>query len=307
MTSRLGNHLLRRLRRSLEAEALDRAVESDILIASVGDVDGVQVRGYAAHPLMLERTPPQIRQLLARFGPRGTSSRPPAVSTGDEDVAEPLDQDFLWPSNQGPRVKRNVSASAGQGYGGDVRSRRLTARLLRDVRRSADRPQAADVATLLLLARAVTDSGVSLVEVLRALRTPRPIATLVAPAAGFEASFMDLLAKGFVLPGKVAIANGYELSSGPVRFSTHGSYRWRGVMFPGSKFDADDHEDNDKRVGRAALTSYPILGAAEAIDHLPPRLRDASLLTLCAGPLLWSRGGRCPGCPWGAAGHQSAG
>lgn len=281
MTSRLGNHLLRRLRRSLEAHALDRAVESDILIASVGDVDGVQVRRYAAHPLMLERTPPQIQQILARLGSRGL----PAVSTGDEDIAGPFDQDVLWPSNSDPRRKREVSAPGGQGYDGDVRSRRLTASVLRDVRRSAGRPQAAEVATLLLLARAVNDSGLSLVEVLRALRTPRPIVTLVAPVAGFEASFMDLLAKGFVLPGKVAIASGYELSGGSVRFNTHGSHRWRIVIFPGSRFDADDHEDNDKRVGRAALSSYPILGVAESTVLLPPRLRDASLLTLSTGPL----------------------
>ena len=285
MTSRLGNHLLRRLRRSLEAEALDRAVESDILIASARDVDGVQVCRYAAHPLMLERTPSQIEQLLARLGPRGTSSPPPAVSTGDEGIAGSFDQDFLWPSSSGPRLKRDVSAPVGQGYGGDANSRCLTARLLRDVRRSVDRPQAAEVATLLLLARAVTDSGVSLMEVLRALRTSRPIVTLVASVAGFEGSFTDLLTKGFVLPGKVAITSGYELSSASVRFSMHGSCRWRIVMFPGGKFDADDHEENDTRVDRAALTSYPILGVAEAIDLIPPRLREASFLTLCTGPL----------------------
>ena len=285
MTSRLGNYLLRRLRRNLEAEALDRAVESDILIASVRDVDGVQVRRYTAHSLMRERTPRQIQQLLARLGTSGTSSRPPAVFTGDEDIAESLDQDFLWPSNRGPRLKRDGSASAGQGYGGDAHSRRLTASLLRDVRCSADRPQAAEVATLLLLARAVTDNGVSLVEVLRALRTPRPIVTLVASVAGFESTFTGLLANGFVLRGKVAVAGGFEPSSGPVRFSSHGHYRWRVVMFPGSKFDAEDHEENDKRVGRAALSSYPILGVAESTVLLPQRLRDASVLTLSTGPL----------------------
>src|SRR5690606_15000286 len=81
MTSRLGTHLLRRLRHRLENEALDRAVDADILLAATQDVDGVQIRGFTAHPAMLQRTPGHIQQLVARFGSRDGSSRSTATTS----------------------------------------------------------------------------------------------------------------------------------------------------------------------------------------------------------------------------------
>lgn len=81
MTSRLGTHLLRRLRHRLGAEALDRAADADILMAGTWDVDGVQVRGFTAHPMMLQRTPRQIERLVARLGTRVGSSRSSAITS----------------------------------------------------------------------------------------------------------------------------------------------------------------------------------------------------------------------------------
>src|SRR5690606_14606158 len=139
-------------------------------------------------------------------GSRDASSRSPAVSSIEYDGIEySVDNDSLPPVGRGPRRRPGASKAAGARRGGGAHYRRLTLQLLREVRRSADRPQAADVATLLLAARAVSESGVLLAEVLRVLQTPRPIVTLVASVAGFEGSFTDLLVRGFVLPGKVAI------------------------------------------------------------------------------------------------------
>lgn len=110
MTSRLGHHLLRRLRHRLAAEALDRAVEADILIAGMWDVDGVQMRGYTAHPAMLERTPRQIKQLLAKLGSRHGSSRATAVASIEYDgVVYSVDDDPLPSKSRGPERKRNSS------------------------------------------------------------------------------------------------------------------------------------------------------------------------------------------------------
>lgn len=287
MTSRLGTHLLRRLRHRLEAEALDRAVGADVLIAGAWDVDGAQIRGFTAHPTMLQKTPRQIQRLMARLGSGDGSSRSrAATSMNFEDNVYVIDEDAAPPSNMdaSQKKRRDPKASAPR-RSSNAHYRRLTATLLRAVRGSADRPQAADIATLLLLARAVSDSGIPLTEVLRVLRTPRPIITMVAPVAGFEGALIDLLARGFVLPGKVAIASGYELSSAPARFSLHHSERWRAIIFPGIKFDPDELEDIDKRVGRAALLPHPILGVAESDERLPERLKSAAQLTLSTGPL----------------------
>lgn len=280
MTSRLGTHLLRRLRHRLESEALDRAADADILLVGTWDVDGVQIRGFTAHPAMLQRTPRQIGQLVARLRSQHSTTM---TSMEFDDGVYVIDE-VARPSNKGAGAKRGTQQSSMSGRGDDG-YRRLTTNLLRDVRGSADRPQAADAATLLLLARAVSDSGIPLTEVLRVLRTRRPIITLVAPVAGFEGSFIDLLARGFVLPGKVAIASGYELSSASARFSRHDSERWRAIIFPGIKFDPDELEDIDKRVGRAALTTRPILGVAENEERLPQRLKSAAQLTLSTGSL----------------------
>lgn len=54
------------------------------------------------------------------------------------------------------------------------------------LRASADRPKAAEVATVLLIARALADSDVALDEVLRVLRMHQPIVTVTAGVAGFE-------------------------------------------------------------------------------------------------------------------------
>lgn len=286
MNARLGTHLLKRLRHRLEAEALDRAVDADILIAGTWDVDGVQVRGFTAHPLMLQRTPREIERLVARLDSRDGSWRSGATSIDFDDGTFIVANDGIRPVNKPKgKGKQDSLQHSTSRSGGDARYRRLSARLLRDVRRSAHRPNAAEVATLLLLARAVSDSGVPLPEVLRVLRTPRPIVTVTASVPGFEGSFLDLLARGHVFPGRVGLASGYELSGRTARFSSRSTERWRVVMFPGNKYDPDEPESADKQVGRAALMEHPILGVAETEERLPLHLRCATQLELSTGPL----------------------
>lgn len=286
MNARLGTHLLKRLQYRLEAEALDRAADADILIAGTWDVDGVQVRGFTAHPLMLQRTPREIEQLVTRLGSRDGSWRSGAASMNFDDGMFTVSDDGIRPlhklKGKGQHGAAEHSASR---CSGDARYQRLTARLLRDVRRSAHRPNAAEVATLLLLARTLSDSGVPLPEVLRVLRTPRPIITVTASVPGFEGSFLDLLARGLVLPGTVGLASGYELSGRTARFSSRSTERWRAIMFPGVKYDPDEQESIDKLVGRAALMEHPILGVAETEERLPLHLKSATQLKLSTGPI----------------------
>lgn len=194
-------------------------------------------------------------------------------------------EDDAGPLNKGANAKRRTPKDLASRRGGDATYRYLTTSLLQEVRRSAGRPQAAEVATLLLFARAVTDSGVPLPEVLRMLCTPHPIINLVAPVAGFEGCFIELLAKGMILPGMVAIASGYELNGASVRFSRRNSGRWHVIIFPGTKYDAEEAKDIDKRVGRAAMFPHPILGVVESEERLPQRLKSAAQLSLSTGPL----------------------
>ncbi|MDP0947544.1 hypothetical protein, partial [Klebsiella pneumoniae] len=80
------------------------------------------------------------------------------------------------------------------------------------VRQSAEPLRAADVATMLLVARSTTMSVMPFGEILEILRLPAPIITITGRVAGFEEVFLDLLERGLVLPGKVATCNGNTLS-----------------------------------------------------------------------------------------------
>lgn len=284
---RLALHLLKRLRHRLAGAALDRAVDADILIAATWDVDGVQVRGFTAHPMMLQRSPLQIERLVARLGSREAPSRSAAVALMDfDDDTYVVAENGIRPLNKAAGKRKRGASEAAVAGGGNARYRRLTTTLLRKVRRSASRPQAAEVATLLLVARAAADSGIPLREILRVLRLPGAIVTLTAAVPGFEGTFLDLLARGLVLPGAVTLASGYELSGGrTARFTSRNTDRWRTIVFPGIKYDPEESDNIDKQVGRAALMEHPILGVAESADRLPQRLFCAAQLKLSTGPL----------------------
>lgn len=284
---RLALHLLKRLRHRLAGAALDRAVDADILIAATWDVDGVQVRGFTAHPMMLQRSPLQIERLVARLGSREAPSRSSAVALMDfDDNTYVVAEDGIRPLTKAAGTRKRGASEAAVSGGGNARYRQLTTTLLRKVRRSASRPQAAEVATLLLVARAAADSGIPLTEILRVLRLPGAIVALTAAVPGFEGTFLDLLARGLVLPGAVALASGYELSGGrTARFTSRSTDRWRTILFPGIKYDPEELDNIDKQVGRAALMEHPILGVAESGDRLPQRLDCAAQLKLSTGPL----------------------
>ncbi|MES0028626.1 ATP-binding protein [Mesorhizobium sp. M0040] len=142
------------------------------------------------------------------------------------------------------------------------------------------------MATLLMLAQAVADDPAALAEVLRILKLPRPIITIVGKVRGFEGCFLDMLRSGMILPGKVAIASGHEIHrDGSLRFSRDEDVRSRAVAFASRWFDPDDADKTDWRVGRAAMDAFPILGVAEDESRLPERLRRAAQLNLACGPL----------------------
>src|SRR5690606_16599199 len=175
--------------------------------------------------------------------------------------------------------------SGRNGRPGKVRIRAVTKALLKKVRRAAERPGAAEVTTLLLVARAVEESKVSLDDLLSILRSPRPVVTIVSQVAGFEACFLDMLARGDILRGRVAVANGYELINRIVRFTDQGAPRWRVIAFRGSDHGPDEAEANERALGQAALLPYPILGIAESKDCLPERLTHTAQLSLATGRL----------------------
>jgi hypothetical protein len=189
-------------------------------------------------------------------------------------------------------VEDDNKDSAGFAHGSDERSKPPEpslgiADLLRLVRQSADRPRPETVATLLLVAQSITMSGTSLDEVLRMLRAPRPIVTIVGRVAGFEHAFLDLLEDGLIVPGKVAKISGYGLNrrASNLNFYSAPIGHWRVIVFSGSDHDEVSDGAAERQVGSAASTTYPVLGVAEDEDLLPRSLMRAATIRLSCGPI----------------------
>ena len=150
------------------------------------------------------------------------------------------------------------------------------------MRATALPPDAADVATMLLLARAVEESGLPLAALLQRLSIPAPIVTMNSEVAGFEGGFMRLLRDGLVMPFPIETQDGYGIAL------SYGS-TWREGL-PGAKpivaFRSRDPSYPSGGRGLAADVAHavgmgaPILAIAEGDRVNPGDLETASNVRL---------------------------
>lgn len=262
---RLAQHLLRRLHHHAETDAIARTTGAELLTKRRVPVAGHWVSVFAAGPLAAGRSETEIVRILDRLRRAGSISRDDDVSAED-DLAVAFD------------------ASGQAADHGDTKLD--AASLLRAVRQSAEPLRAADVATMLLVARSIAMSATPLGEILEALRLPAPIITITGRVAGFEAAFLDLLEGGLILPGTVSVCRGDSLMRDyEFRFSHVPDPRWRVVVFAGSELNPEDHARTARQVALAAQSRYPILGICEDEIRLPGPLRQAARINLVCGPL----------------------
>jgi hypothetical protein len=278
MDTRLAQHLLRRLRHQAEADAIERAAGAELLTEHRVPVAGRWVRTFEPGPLAAGRSQTEIGRMLERLARAGSISRD---DSPDDQVSLPLDAQDA----SADQVDGSAGLEIGTAWHGN--SKQLdAASLMKIVRRSADPLRAVDVATMLLLARSITMSATPLTEILKALRLPAPIITITGRVAGFEETFLDLLERGFILPGKVAACNGNALSREyGFRFSRVPGSRWRVVVFTETDIDAENRERVTRKVSFAAQSPHPLLGIAEAESQIPELLRQAAHINLICGPL----------------------
>lgn len=271
MDSRVADHLLRRLRRHAEMDAVDFAVERGILVEHLRTAAGRKVRIFAPGPVAIGKTPAEIARLLRH----NASVQPPASGEWEDAFNLPVGG-----IRRDDKSGEGFLVEAGPEHVPDVEN------LLRVVRQSAEPPPAVTVAMLLLVAQSITMSAACLDDVLEALRVASPIVTITGRVKGFEEAFLDLLGKGFILPGPVARCKGYELTRHyGFRFSNTSEPRWRVIVFNGDELDADAPETTQGQIGIAAESAFPILGVAESADLLPWQLKQAAQINLICGPL----------------------
>lgn len=156
--------------------------------------------------------------------------------------------------------------------------------LLHLVRGRAAAPSATKVATMLLLADAIGRSGHAIADVLAILRRSKPIIVVRGEAIGFEASFVDLLKSGIILPGTSWLENGHELRAGR-QMRVSDSSRRTVVHFPGRDNDDDTSRVLGRSVGLAVQSDFPILVMADEGAFNPEALIDAADLILTCAPV----------------------
>lgn len=278
MNERLARHFLLRLRNDAGKRAIEAALEVGILeeehANSCGRVLGIFRRG-AATPRGMSST--QITTLLKRHRRKLLGEYlHPVLGDGDLPVEENKTHETETNIDGSDRGSRTISPdSEADGFPRDE--------LLHAVRAAAEPPRASEVATMLLIAQSLPNGERSHHDVLEVLRLRRPIITICSEARGFEDSFLDLLARGMILPGQVSRCNGYDLSRrGLFQFSHARDAKWQIITFAGTE---RERVFAGSRVGEAAQSGYPVVGVAELTERLPAKLVDAAQLNLSCGKL----------------------
>lgn len=315
---RLVRHWLWRLRREAEFCAIERAVELGVLDRHETGAGMVFFEiGKAIVGWSIDR----VRQLLGRGSSLPTAGRGRmSVSEPSWDDGFNLDKDRVLfvvddssstaapkPAPKKRRSKASLSEhdavsdaaqtraaadDAGTRSEPPARSaapRRRTSRLdrgalLRLVRSQADAPSATQVATVLMLADAIEQSGAAITDVFAILRRPKPIIVVRSEAKGLEESLADLLKTGFILPGTSRSMSGYELRS--ARDKRHGDGSRRVLIHFAARDTVDGKSEFvDRQVSLAIQSAYPILVTADQDEFIPKVLVDAADLTINCGPV----------------------
>jgi hypothetical protein len=286
--SRLARHFLRRLRRAADNAAMELAIKTGILELGYTLIDGRNVKIFHPGCLVGGKSETEVRRILQkshrravrqklRLGPNEDGFNLPIFGQRAPDARGTLGDATEWSADRDDRVP---STGRIGGQSGEAVPTLSIAKLLRTLRGSLEGLRPQDVATLLLVTQALGRSRISLEEVLSILSFPQPIVAVSCEVRGFEGSFVDLLERGLILPGKIALADGYNISRKQgMGFSPPGELRWEVVCFAGRQ------RNEDWDIGDAALKGFPILGISESNGVLPKGLTDAAMLDLDCGGL----------------------
>jgi hypothetical protein len=287
---RLARYFRHRLHHAAQDAALEQAIKAGILELEATVIDGHRVKTFRLGQVVYDKSEAEVRRILHRIHRR--SVRQLWEFGSDEDGSNlPIDVAESSASEIAPgsaaagssnRSEDSGQADIGNGEPSAAAGSTLSVeKLVRMVRHSAESLRAQDVATLLLVAQGLGYNPIPLKEALRILGFPQPVVAVSCGVGGFEDSFIDLLERGVILPGKVAVANGFKIRRGQgMGFKQTGEPQWEVVCFAGWRCIDDDGE-----IGQAALTGLPLLGVAERPHTMPSQLLAAAELNLDCGDL----------------------
>ncbi len=270
MNSRLADYFTRRLRRETAREIVDIAVEREFLLADESPADGHHVRFFHPGPnSQTQSIPAMVRELKQ------------AARAGAGIGRQPKDQETDWQINgiQDSQTDQE-SGDAGKQRPAPCLPNGITAtELVRIFRAAAAPPQAVEVATALMVAKSLASEDIA-AKLNSVLKQPQPVISVSSDAEGFIKPFVNLLKRGMLLPGKVALSNGVRnyldaLNELP-------STRWHAVHF---RIEPNGHQIETKEIYQAAHYPLPLLVIKEGGSATPPLVECAAHLQLDCGPL----------------------
>ena len=166
MNDRLARHFMRRLRREAERHAVGVAVEAGFLREEYVDSGGRVLQVFYRGPALPEAASgPQAAAMLTRRRRRLIEESPHPV-LGDGDL--PVEEDEPQPSPSASAARVGAGRPSPEGIV-------PATEIVRAVREAAEPPKASEVATLLLVAQAVTIAEHADRSMLDILRQQRPI------------------------------------------------------------------------------------------------------------------------------------
>ncbi len=301
METRLFRYVMARLRHEAWHRSIRVAIDAGFMEDEEKFVEGFKARVFHSRTAIPEGQTRKFESLLRRLDANQNKSLATSRSDDDElldgevwsgrweepDIGSrkltgyrPGSQSRSTPNaDMSTIVKRSTSQSAhGQSaQSGSILHRiRAAGRLLSPI----------DVATVLLVTKAIENLNLPINELSAMLSEPGLIVSVFGGVEGFEASFMSLLKRGIFGPPSIALVDGTTISK-------HGQFVYpkrvavsRQIMtFLGSETDPKYAELADWQLGKAAELGVPVLGVTEGTVLLPERMLPASGLCLTTGPI----------------------
>jgi hypothetical protein len=281
--TRLGRHFICRLRHAKAGQAIIAALDHEVLVASTFSYDRVLGALLQSGPAVKGKPGAELRRVLGNPAESsGNLARNFVIDDGEITVV-PAAYPLTKFSGGKSAIRKTQANGNTQTYPDIFPQSMARPDLLQLVRLCAAPPDAAEVVTLLLVAEAVARENAAFADVLATLRQPRPIISVICPVKGFEAQFLGLLDRGFILPGAVMRSNGYEpFERGELKANLIGKNQRRITCFQGKDY-APAHLDFWTM--EAAARNRPILCIGESPSALPPKLVTAADFRLSCGPL----------------------
>lgn len=305
MTSELEDRLSRlfvgRLIRVKQHAAMSRFERQGVVDFTGEDRDGAITgfkmaasRDEVAKAIEVETASTARQHAVPPFEQRHQFDPSPGLSVALKDGVDPGEALFdealaMAMAGGAKKVEDDSSAAVGETEAGpdeDVWTEAERVAAIRALRATADRPRPDDVACVLLLAKAVSNCGSPLHEILSLLRGPRPIVTLVSPVKGVNERLRMMISAGLVLKGEHEVKDAQDVHLG--RASWRSSWKPnRLIAFTCPDLSGEGLKPPAMREQIASVMSAnePILILGDEARAVPIRLAETSQLILDTGPL----------------------